>query len=257
MRRILKRGDCGLLVECERTCLLLALKERPHDSPGSLPRRIAGQAVGSIALGEWLRGELSINAKPVLEVLIMWPLFGKSSKLCDCLLVAALSSVFTPSRAQSPATIKLFETDKHIGTPEEAVVGIEVTNKSANGVVETLHGNGVVIRSDGFILAPLDIFPGRMSDGKLSASRSVAVIAYPGTDHCIRLTARFPTNDNPAIGYVTIKVDDVHMRAVRTLFAGAVQAGDSLQVLYSSWDAATHKFLLPKRETVHPGKLPS
>ena len=55
-----------------------------------------------------------------------------------------------PAAAQSVETIHKFEADPHIGAPEEALVGLIVTNRADDGSVQIRHGNGIFIRCDGF-----------------------------------------------------------------------------------------------------------
>src|ERR1041385_1978352 len=85
----------------------------------------------------------------------------------------------TVARAQLQSVIEKFEKGPHTGPVEEALVGLTVERVGQSGASEgTRIGNGIVLRCDGFILAPAAIF--QDSSGQTLADVRVAVIIHPG-----------------------------------------------------------------------------
>ena len=170
--------------------------------------------------------------------------------------------------AQSVATVHKFETEPHVGTPDEALVGIIVTNRAADGTVQIRHGNGVFIRCDGFILAPDALFGVGNTAGAQAGKRnqSVVVVLHPGTDLEKQVLARRPRESGIlSVGdrfyrltYAVLKMDDTHYPAPRLLSPDALAPGDALRVIYSPWSESTGKFLPPVSTAAAVGsKVPS
>jgi len=105
--------------------------------------------------------------------------------------------------------------DRYVGTVDDALAAIEVVSHHATGAPEsTRRANGFVLRSDGFLLAPMDVF----AESADTVSQKMSVLLHPGTDHVKRL-------DNLAIPrllvaaaseYVAFRVNGVRAPALRT-----------------------------------------
>lgn len=148
------------------------------------------------------------------------------------------------------ALMRLYETGPHLGSVEQALVGIEVTTESADGAVrQTRHGNGFMLRCDGFVLAPSSLFgAGVKVAGQVEAGRqTITVVLHPGTAQEKRVSALPPHFMPPSVGYTAIKLDRVHTPALQTLLPDALRPGDAVQVWAALWDAAAHRFLPPAR----------
>lgn len=149
----------------------------------------------------------------------------------------------------------------HLGAPEEAVVGIEVTNRTADSAAEqTRRGAGFVIRCDGFVLAPASLFGRSIAvagTNEEAASQSVAVIIHPGTPRESRVTARPPRYIPRNLDYCVLKMEGAHVPALRTLLPDAMKAGDSVQTEGVAWDAAARAFRIMPRATGVLGPPPA
>lgn len=158
------------------------------------------------------------------------------------------------SKAQSAQTRHDFETQKHIGPPEEALVGITVINHSAEGTAQTRHGNGVFLRCDGFVLAPEALFrvqntPGDKVAGK--PNQKVIVVLHPGTNHEEPILAQRPDSyvrlDSGdryyQMTYAVLKVNDIHVPAPHALLPDALSPGMPLKVFWSEWSESQSRFL--------------
>jgi formylglycine-generating enzyme required for sulfatase activity len=171
-----------------------------------------------------------------------------------CLGVAALSALGTTAgvRAQSPQTLEAFAKGPHLGTVEDALVGLIVTNKANDGSLQTRHGNGLMLRSDGFIVAPAALFNTRNVAGAAPnlPNQSLTVVLYPGTAREQRVSAHRPNwygylregNPRYALRYAVFKLDNVHVPALRTLLPDTLEPGNGVQVAWSAWDDATRRF---------------
>jgi len=166
-------------------------------------------------------------------------------------LVAALITLL-PSvhcRSQSVQTVNRFETEKHLGPPEEAIVGITVVNRAPDGSVTTRHGNGIVIRCDGFVLAPEALFATTVTATK--PDQTVTVILNPGTDHEQTAKAQRPrafgvlsVGDRwTRIGYTVFRALDVHVPSPRLLAPAGLAVGDTVRILSSQWSEEQKRFL--------------
>lgn len=139
----------------------------------------------------------------------------------------------------------------HVGSVEEALVAIEVANRAKEEARETIRrGNGFVLRCDGFVIAPAALFG---SSGQGREEQSVTVILHPGTNHEKRLKGRRPRYFARGIGYAVLKLDDIHTPALRTLLPNALQAGDTVLVVASPWNAVTGHFTPLTKRTVQLG----
>lgn len=143
--------------------------------------------------------------------------------------------------AQTKETLQQFEQEPHTGTAEQALVGIEVVNKDADGTTETLHGNGFVLRCDGFILAPRALLNGHMRSGHTAASHTITIFLHPGDPHEKRIPTTLP-GAVPDMEYETFKLKNMHLPALRTLQTTAMKPGDPLQLVFSRWNAAKGHF---------------
>ena len=129
-----------------------------------------------------------------------------------------------PAGAQSLLTVKQFETEAHTGPVEKALVGVEVSGAAQNGGVGGRHGNGIVIRCDGFVLTSQALFGAAIN----SVTQKVMVTLNPGTAEARRVPSRivgaanmlrraFAGKPEPL---VVLKIADIHAPALRLLLPG-------------------------------------
>jgi formylglycine-generating enzyme required for sulfatase activity len=188
--------------------------------------------------------------------------FFKQTALFLIIASLLLPGMTFAQRARKQAEVPPeFLTGPHIGTAEQALVGIEVTNRSTDGAASrTRRGNGVVIRCDGFILAPSKLFDGDITvagQSERAGSQSISVILYPGTEREKRVNGARPRFISKEVGYVAFKLDGVHVPAVRTLLPDTLKANDAIQLVFSDWDAAAKHFGKPVYRTVKLGTPPT
>lgn len=163
-----------------------------------------------------------------------------------------MAAILCAARAQSPQTVKAFETEAHVGPVEKALVGVELSRLAQNGNRVVRHGNGIVIRCDGFVLTAQALF-GEVVN---SAGQNVTVILYPGTSEARRVSARVVGAANMARRafagkpepLVVLKLADVHTPALRLLLPDALSEEKQATLAWSAWDETSGKFLpLQKR----------
>ena len=185
-------------------------------------------------------------------------------QIAPFVIIAALllPSAIPAQRPRKQAEIPPeFLAGPHVGTAEQALVGIEVTNHSKDGAASRIRrGNGVVIRCDGFILAPSTLFDANITvagQSERAGSQSVSVTLYPGTDREKRVAASRPRFISKEVGFVAFKLDGVHIPAVRALLPDALKVNDPIQLVYSDWDAVAKHFGRPVIRGAKIGAPPS
>src|SRR6185503_7505481 len=97
------------------------------------------------------------------------------------ILPAILSTI---ALSLGPISSRVPQNDtSHTGSIEVALVGIEVVNAAAASPNRAVrHGNGFVIRCDGFILAPSELFTQTRTAGlREPDEQTVTVFLHPGT----------------------------------------------------------------------------
>ena len=154
--------------------------------------------------------------------------------------------------AQDAATLKAFQTEPHLGTFADALVGLIVTNKAQDGSLQTRHGNGLILRCDGFVLAPADLFNTRNIEGQSPnvPNQSVAAVLHPGTAKEQRVVGHRPNwygflplgNPRCHLRYAVFKLDNVHVPTVPALLPDSLHPNDPVQVVWSAWDEAAQHF---------------
>src|SRR2546427_12922756 len=79
----------------------------------------------------------------------------------------------------------------HTGSVEQALVGIEVVNTAKDGATrQARRANGFILRCDGFIIAPADLFSRTIvvaGQAEESESQTITVTVNPGTNRERRL----------------------------------------------------------------------
>src|SRR5262249_50789482 len=119
-------------------------------------------------------------------------------KACISLLI--LCSLTTASFTQvSKRQKRLLENQEgiaHLGSIREALVGVEVLNTANDGSVQQKRwGNGFVLRCDGYVLAPYDLFSKSITvngQSEIAGKQSVTVILNPGQPGQKRVAAAAP-----------------------------------------------------------------
>ena len=158
----------------------------------------------------------------------------------------------TGGLAQSARTLEAFRREAHLGTVEDALVGIAVTNQAEDGSMQTRHGNGLMLRCDGFILAPAELFNTRNVVGEAPTlpKQKITITLHPGTAQEQSITGRRPNwygfidqgRLRYRLGYAVLKIDDVHAPAARVLLPEALTPGKAIQVAWSAWNEAANRF---------------
>jgi len=141
----------------------------------------------------------------------------------------------------------LFSRGPHVGTVEQALVGIEVTNTAEDGVSQqTRRGNGFVLRCDGFVIAPSALFSRTLTvagEREEAEKQKITVVLAPGTNGERRVSVRRLREVGRDVGYVAVKLDGIHTPALRTLLPDALHGGDPVMVVWSAWDPTERRFL--------------
>jgi formylglycine-generating enzyme required for sulfatase activity len=162
--------------------------------------------------------------------------------LFGTLTVGLLAGPSVP-RAQTPTAATPAKAEPHIGPVEETLVGVEVTNTGADGNRQTRYGNGFVLRCDGVILAPAGLFSRKMLDKDETAfKQTVAIVLHPGTDRQQRLPGHLPRYLAPNLGVTVCKLDSIHTPCLRTLLPDTLKPGDTVEVVWSAWNAGRHAY---------------
>lgn len=203
---------------------------------------------------------MSVLTSSALRICVLTPNRKLSGRSCllrtlPCLvawLVLGLGFCSLNANAQSAATLEAFTKEAHVGSTLEALVGVVVSNKAADGSVQTRYGNGLLLRCDGFVLVPAEMFNTRNVAGAAPAvpDQTVAIYLHPGTDQEKRVKARRPNwygfidvgEQRYRLGYAVLKLDNVHAPAGRTLLPDCLATGDALRVAWSSWDTTKARF---------------
>ena len=178
--------------------------------------------------------------------------------------IALAGFVTARAKAQNPTTLQAFEKEPHLGNLEDALVGITVVNRSADGSVQTRHGNGLMLRCDGFVLAPEALFYTSVA-GNLESTKpnqSITVVLHPGTARQQAVTGRRPGwfgwvesgNTRQHTGYAVLKLDNIHCAAMRTLMPDMLIAGDKVSLVWSVWDEGKHTFSAAQTRLVSIGE---
>lgn len=172
------------------------------------------------------------------------------------LLFVSILTLTTASStyAQQPETVEQFLKGPHIGPAAEAVVGVEVTHTADMAEKIVWHGNGLLLRCDGFVLLPVSLFgkPAILKDKEVTTK--VSIILSPGTQKAQKVAVPLPRVLRTGVHYVVVKLPNVHIPAVRTLLPDKLETGDEIQIVWSGWDTAAQTFLPPQRHKLQIGK---
>ena len=151
-----------------------------------------------------------------------------------------------------------FQSDAHSGTVEAALVGIEVVTASKDAAAQQVRrGNGLIIRCDGFILAPSWLFSKTVTIAgrtEPAGEQRITVTTNPGRPGEKRIAARGPRFTSRDVGFAVIKLSDFHAPAASLSLPAALNAGDKLALTYSRWDPAARRFLPVERMSVTVGE---
>jgi formylglycine-generating enzyme required for sulfatase activity len=147
------------------------------------------------------------------------------------------------SRSAIDAAFAAYEKGAHTGPAEIAIVTIRVTGTNPNGTpIAPRYGNGLVLRCDGFIAVPFDLFnvPAD-STPSAPAKLSVRVTIRPGTDHEQHVVfprrSQYFVDGKRRIGFTVFKLDGtVHIPATKTMLPDTLKVGDQVQVVWREGD---------------------
>lgn len=185
----------------------------------------------------------------------------KFACLFGIVLYGSLATPPTPSslaQTRPPTSTTLLkasyadlEKGPHTGPVETALVGLEIYAR---------HGNGFILRCDGFLVVPFDLFD--LADSK--ETPNVTITFSPGTDHEQKLVmprrSRYFLDNQRIYGFTVFRADGyVHSPALRTLLPDTLKPGpdgDTVEVVWSPWDPATRRFGPLQRRRVGLAALP-
>jgi hypothetical protein len=142
----------------------------------------------------------------------------------------------------SVALLKEFLIGRHTGPVDQAVVGVEITNRSKAGNAETRRCSGLLIRCDGFFLLPPGATSLSMSGGEEAVRQTVRVTVHPGTPQPQQALAYIRHYIVDGIDTTVMKLQDVHAPAARTLMPAALKPGDEVELAWTDWDATAGQF---------------
>jgi hypothetical protein len=154
------------------------------------------------------------------------------------LTVFCLSALSLPCMAQK-STLEDLLKGPHWGQVEDALVGVEVITDEPTGKT-VRHGLGMVLRCDGFILIPTDLFA---VNGVFTTHKgTITVVLHPGTDEEVRYAGHAPRNVADRISYAALKLDGFHSVALKTLLPDTLNTGDEVEIVWRPWVAATNHY---------------
>lgn len=175
--------------------------------------------------------------------------------LLHVLLIPWFASLCAISvQAQSAETIEKFTQGPHIGPAEEAIVGVEVIYTAEGAETLIRRGNGFLLRCDGFVLLPSSLFSRPPEQAGKVYTGKVHITFSPGTEQARKVGTILPLRIRTDVRYGVVKLDNVHIPAVRTLLPDALEPGENLDLVWSAWDDAAKRFLSPQRCRIPLGK---
>ncbi len=134
----------------------------------------------------------------------------------------------------------------HIGSVVEATVGIEVTNRAGDGAASRIRrGLGVIIRCDGYILAPFDLFDRNVvvaGQTERAETQSISVILHPGTDNEQKFSASQPFVPTREPLLTVIKAKAFHAPAAKSLLPDSLLDDAEIQTVGLDWNASARRF---------------
>ena len=165
------------------------------------------------------------------------------------LCLAGRAGLVGTARAQNATTLKAFASEKHLGTAEQALVGVEVRDENGELVA---WGTGFVLRCDGFIALPASL----CAFGK-NSKLHLTIVLYPGTEKETRKSAPWPYFGKIyrgeyafPMGYTVAHLPNVHLPALRVATADILQTGGEVTLFWTERDAQSGKFSLPQSRAV-------
>ncbi len=155
--------------------------------------------------------------------------------------------------------VQLTQQNAHSGSVESAVVGIEVIATTKDGAAQQVRrGNGLIIRCDGFILAPSFLFSRTVTVGgqtEPAGEQRITVIVHPGTPHEKRLPGRNPRFTPREVGYAAFKLEDFHGMCAGTLLPDDLKPGTQVHLVFSRYDLPSRRFLPVERRSLAAGQV--
>jgi formylglycine-generating enzyme required for sulfatase activity len=154
-------------------------------------------------------------------------------------------------RDQPIQVLKEFAKGPHTGPIEEALIGVEVTDTARDlKTTQTRRSNGLMIRCDGFLLAPTGVASYSMVGQDQDADHQVIeVVLHPGTAQEKRAYAYRKRFAGYKLGYIALKLFSAHIPAIRTLLPDTLKPGDEVQVVWTDYDETTRRYGSLQRKT--------
>src|SRR5437879_2014753 len=133
--------------------------------------------------------------------------------VADRVVVLALVLAALPAAGQAP----------FLGSARDALVGVEVTNSPRTGAAEVRHGNGLVLRCDGFIAVPTSTLAQSFTGKPVEPDpQTITIVQNPGSAAERRWPAARPPMIRDDVPYAVLKLSGFHGPAARTLLPGGL-----------------------------------
>ncbi|MEP6755855.1 MAG: SUMF1/EgtB/PvdO family nonheme iron enzyme [Chthonomonadales bacterium] len=134
----------------------------------------------------------------------------------------------------------------HTTSVPQAVVGLDVTCFSSDGSASiTRHGNGLMLRCDGFVLAPVSLFEDNITVAGRSeevGKVSVSVIIHPGAQNAEKKSALVTKYTSRNVDYFIVRIKNFHSPAALTLLPNRFVTGSPINVYTANYSDATHGY---------------
>jgi hypothetical protein len=167
--------------------------------------------------------------------------FAVATTLCAC-AVAGAQGVRVPEE---------FAKGPHTGPVETAIVGVTTRFTDGHSVVlEERHGCGMALRCDGFVLFSAAMLDHR-ADEPEDIRPTIELTFRPGTPDEQKVKAPWPKSIPSGVSLRMVKVEGVHVPALRTLLPDVLKRGDTLTAVWQPWIEAARRFGAIVRQPVH------
>jgi hypothetical protein len=202
------------------------------------------------------------HARPLLCLAVgasWWILSGRTHAESRTSHLQAASS--SRGQAGPGALWEQMERGPHTGSFQEALVGVEVTASTSDGAVKRVHhGNGVILRCDGYVLVPTSLFGTSLDvagSKEEASSLRISIVLRPGMAGERRVSAHRPRFERPGLGFTVAKIDNWHGPALLTETPVEMAANETVDLYWVAWDGTANKWLPLKHQSAKLGAFPS